>query len=412
MGESLETTDPREDHLDQILAAYLEAVDGGWAPGRRELLARYPGFRSELEEFFASQDQVRGSVASLRGDPGTPSPFAATLSAGQTAPSEEIPPPQAFGDYDQLEEIARGAMGVVFRARQKSLNRPVAIKMMLGGRWASADDLHRFRNEAEAAASMDHPNIVSIYEVGSHEGHPYLTMRLIEGGTLTDHLPRLVRDVRAVAELMVKVARAVDYAHQRGILHRDLKPGNILLDQQGEPHVADFGLAKRVTEEGALTTSGAIVGTPWYMSQEQAGGQTRGLTTSTEVYSLGVILYELLTGRVPFRGADVLDTLLQVRQNAPVPPRALNERIDADLETIVLKCLRKEPGQRYGTAAALADDLERWLRGEEIQARRTGMAERLARWVRRSPVLAGLLAAVVGVFVAGAGVSSIPSTFD
>ncbi len=388
---------PNADHFDEVLAAYLEAVDAGWAPERRVLLERYPALRSELEEFFAAQDRVQSAAQSL-GDP--------TKTWPEERPSGEAPLPRAFGDYDGLEEIARGGMGVVFRARQKSLNRVVALKMILGGGFASGDDVRRFRNEAEAAALMDHPNIVPIYEVSEYEGRPFFSMKLVGGGCLTDHLPRLRRDVRAGVMVLLKVARAVHYAHQRGILHRDLKPANVLVDERGEPLVTDFGLAKRFETDGGLTRTGAIVGTANYMAPEQARGQTAGLTTAADVHALGAMLYELVTGRPPFASADVVETLLKVRTEMPVPPRSLTPGVDADLETVCLKCLQKEPANRYGSAQVLADDLERWLKGEPIEARRAGTGERLLKWLRRNPVVGGAVGAVGLVLLLGSAVAT------
>jgi len=389
-----------DDLLGDVLAAYLEAVDAGWAPERRAFLDRYPVLRSELESFFAAQDQVQTLSASIRTDP--PSANGAVAVAPSAAP-------RSFGDYELLEEIARGGMGVVFRARQVSLNRTVALKMVLAGDLASSSDVQRFRNEAEAAALMDHPNIVPVYDVGELGGWHYFSMKLIEGGSLAQLIGRgdwtlgTKDDCRRAARLVAAVARAVHYAHQRGILHRDLKPGNVLLEADGAPLVTDFGLAKRLDEGQALTQTGAIVGTPGYMAPEQASGKHRELTTAADVYSLGAILYELLTGRPPFRGENVLDTLLQVREAKPVRPWALNPRVDADLETVCLKCLEKEPTKRYPSAEALADDLERWQRGEPVRARRAGLLERMWKWARRRPGLALMTGLITGFLLLSAG---------
>jgi hypothetical protein len=327
---------------------------------------------------------------------GTSSTGGVSLKDALTAP--QVEPDQLgqiryFGDYELLAEIARGGMGVVYRARQVSLNRPVALKMLSSARLASAEEVRRFRAEAEAAANLDHPQIVSIYEVGNHECFHYYSMRLIDGPNLAARTTELMRDPRAAARLMAAVARAVGHAHRRGILHRDLKPSNILLDADGAPYVADFGLARRIEADSSLTRPGAVLGTPSYMAPEQAAGSPP--TTAIDVYALGAILYELLTGRPPFRGATVAETLRLVQDREPIRPRALNLKADRDLETIALRCLEKAPRQRYASADAVAEELERWLAGRPIQARPVGSAHRVWRWCGRNPAISGLTATVL-----------------
>jgi WD40 repeat protein/tRNA A-37 threonylcarbamoyl transferase component Bud32 len=400
-----------QERLDAIVAAYLREVEAGWAVDRQELLARHPDLAIELEAFFHDEDQLGRFVAPLRDNSAPSEPQ--TAAGGKDRAADESSATlhfdgQLFGDYELLGEIARGGMGVVYKARQISLNRLVALKMILAGQLASAAAVERFRAEAEAAAHLDHPHIVPIYEVGEQQGQHYYSMKFIDGGSLARAVaseqwavggPEAGRRAAAVA---ATVARAVHHAHQRGVLHRDLKPANILLEWPAGgsnppiPHVTDFGLAKRLDDDAGLTQSGAIVGTPSYMAPEQAIGKrgpgTAGgmLSTAADIYSLGVILYEMLTGRPPFRGATRLDTLLQVIHDEPPRPRLLQPRIVSDLETICLKCLQKEPQQRYPSAQALADDLQRFLDGEPIEARPIGPVERFGRWCRRSPIVAGL----------------------
>jgi tetratricopeptide (TPR) repeat protein len=400
------STEPseREERLDAILTAYLKAVDAGQPPDRQELLAGHGDLAADLQEFFAEQDRFARWTEPLRQILQTDAPVTTPAGAATPgAPAFDLTTRPLFGDYELLAEIGRGGMGVVYQARQKSLNRIVALKMLRGGEHGAAAEVQRFRNEAETVAHLDHPHIVPIHEVGEHAGRPYFSMKLLEGGNLAERLGRPADDPCAAARLLAVVARAVHHAHQRGVLHRDLKPSNILLDAAGQPHVLDFGLARRVEADGSLTQSGALVGTPSYMAPEQTTGQKGAVTTAADVYGLGAVLYALLTGRPPFQADTVLETLLLVREREPEPPSRSNRRVDRDLETICLKCLHKEPARRYSSAEALAEDLERWLQGEPIQARRAGLGERLRKWARRRPAVVALVAvtalAVVGVLV-------------
>jgi len=382
----------REHRLERVLADYLHAVESGTAPERAGMLAQHPDLAGDLKSFFANRDAMERMAEPMRRQ--LPGPE--TIGPAEAAETGVGATVRYFGDYELLEEIARGGMGVVYKARQVSLGRVVAVKMILAGQLASAADVARFRAEATAAGNLDHPNIVPIYEISEHDGQHYFSMKLVEGGSLAKRVARSEgrgaskEEQKQAAHLLAVVARAVHHAHQRGILHRDLKPGNILIDAQGHPHVTDFGLARRVEGDSRLTQSGAIVGTPSYMSPEQARSE-KVLSTAVDVYSLGAIFYELLTGRPPFRAEAPLDVVLKVLQHEPEAPHVLVSEIDRDLETICLKCLEKEPQKRYESAQALAEDLERWLRGEPIQARRSGLRERLMKWARRRPALAALL---------------------
>jgi WD40 repeat protein len=313
------------------------------------------------------------------------------------------PFPRALADYLLLTEIARGGMGIVYRARQISLNRSVALKLILAGGLASPRDVERFHREAKAVAHLDHPHIVPIYEVGQHEGDHFFSMKFVEGGSLADRMPKMCAQPREGVRVLAKISRAIHYAHQRGVLHRDIKPSNILLDSSGEPYVGDFGLARRLDRDSTLTLSDGVVGTPNYMAPEQAGLTRTAVTTSADVYSLGAILYQVLTGRPPFTGDSPLDTLMLLISSDARRPRMLNPGVDRDLETIALKCLEKNPGRRYGSADALADDLDRWLANEPILARRVGRSERLLKWTRRRPLVASLTAGMLLITATGMG---------
>jgi TolB-like protein/Tfp pilus assembly protein PilF len=310
-----------------------------------------------------------------------------------------------LGDYELLEEVGRGGQGVVFRARQKSLNRMVALKVIGLGQWATPAHLKRFRLEAEAAASLDHPCIVPIYEVGERDGQCYFSMKFVEGGQLDQVVKDTPISIRQAVELIAKVARTVSYAHEHGILHRDIKPGNILLDGKSEPHLTDFGLARLVESESTVTRTLEVLGTPSYMAPEQAAGNNAKLTSATDVYGLGAVLYQLLTGHPPFAGGTTYETIKLLLETEPRPPRLWDPKVDRDLSTICLKCLDKDPRRRYSSALALAEDLERWLKHEPIQARHTGVVARGRKWLQRNPTasaMAGLslaLIAAIGVIV-------------
>src|SRR2546429_904934 len=310
-----------------------------------------------------------------------------------------------FGDYELLEEIGRGGQGVVYRARQKSLNRIVALKVIGLAHWATEAHVTRLGMEAEAAAHLDDPRSVPIYEIGERDGACYFSMKFIEGGQLDTITASEVMPLRKAAELMAKLARTVHYAHEHGILHRDIKPGNIMVDRKGEPHLTDFGLARLVETESTVTRTLEVLGTPSYMAPEQAAGNKARLTSATDVYGLGAVFYQLLTGHPPFAGGTTYETVRMVLETEPRQPRLYNPKADRDLATICLKCLEKDQERRYSSALALAEDLERWLKHEPIRARRTGLFTRGRKWLRRNPTTAVLvaslvvLAAVVGAMI-------------
>jgi WD40 repeat protein/tetratricopeptide (TPR) repeat protein len=436
--------DDRQARLEQVIGAFLEAVDAGSEPDPQEWLGRYADLCPELAEFFADrqrleaivpppcreaqpdpqqsarpdltadpsaagavarpQDEagaVRGQMTIDRGDPyATVSPNPGSVSAADATHLTVGARVRYFGDYELRERLGQGGMGVVFKARQISLNRPVALKLLKSDALATDQELRRFQNEAEAVALLDHPHIVPIFEVGEHAGRHYFSMKLIGGQSLSEKLAEFTAESSSAARLMATAAEAVHHAHQRGILHRDLKPANILVDELGRPHVTDFGLAKRVEADSELTQSGAILGTPAYMAPEQASGRRGAVTTASDVYGLGAVLYALLTGRAPFHGDSALDTLQAVRERAPEPPSKINPKAPRDLEIICLKCLEKDPARRYESAQAFADDLRRFLRGEPILARPTWMIERGWFWCKRNPWLAVAIGTTAAALVA------------
>jgi serine/threonine-protein kinase len=376
-----DTDSASDDKLARLLAELTQQFRRGENPDVNAVARQHPDVAGELRELWPAV-----VLAEELARPG------AELSTIRPGPPVMAEPPSAplcvareFGDYELQEEIGRGGMGVVFKARQKSLDRTVAVKMVLRGNLASGADLARFRAEAESAAKLDHPNIVSVYEVGEHDGQAYFSMRYVEGTTLAGLLAKNgPLPPREAVRYLIPICRAVHRAHQGGILHRDLKPSNVLIDCDSQPHVTDFGLAKRVEGDFSLTRSGAIVGTPSYMAPEQAVGSRGVLSPATDVYSLGAILYEMLTGRPPFQAASALDTVMLVLEQEPLSPRLLNSKIDRELELICLKCLQKPPDLRYASAAELADDLEAYLNGEPSTARPSGMRYFMVRMFRET----------------------------
>jgi tetratricopeptide (TPR) repeat protein/tRNA A-37 threonylcarbamoyl transferase component Bud32 len=383
--------------LDEAIAAYYLHIEQKIPFDREAFLAQYPEHYADLASFV---DGIKAIEEIAHPTPNSnPTP---REEAGQE--SEEAR--SVSNEYELLEELGRGGMGVVYKARQRKLNRLVAVKMILAGEFASPTDVQRFHREAEAVAGLDHPGIVPIYETGSHRGRHFFSMKLMEGGTLASRRTEY-RHPRAAAAVVRTVALAVHHAHKHGILHRDLKPANILLDSDSNPHVTDFGLARPIGGGSDLTRSGAAVGTPNYMAPEQASGAARRVSTAADVYSLGAILYEVLTGAPPFQGESPYETVRLVTESEPAPPRSRNPAVPRDLNTICLKCLSKDPGKRYAGADALADDLGRWLTGEPIRARPVGRIERVYRWCRRNPAPALLSVALAVSIVAGLTIAGV-----
>jgi len=365
---------------DALLADLLESLltrsEAGEAVDIEHEADEHPEVAEELRQLWAMVD-VAGEFSSLTdGDAGDP--------------ALSVPRPESIGDYRLLSELGRGGMGVVYRAHQDTLGRDVAIKMILRGDWASPIDVARFQSEAESAAKLEHPNIVPIYEVGEHDGLPFFSMRLIDGDTLSARIAAGPLSSREAAAVLLPVCRAIASAHGEGILHRDLKPSNILVDTEGTPYITDFGLAKRIptdtdaTAPVTLTGSGAVIGTPGYMAPEQAAGQRSRIEERTDVYSLGAILYALLTGQAPFQGATPVETMIQVLEQDPVPPRLVHADTDSDLEMIALKCLQKPIDLRYESASALANDLQAYLNNEPVSARSSQFSQVLSRAFRET----------------------------
>jgi tRNA A-37 threonylcarbamoyl transferase component Bud32 len=407
-----------DDRLDQALrarAALPPDPDRAVADELIERLQRLPlsatvrpgqAGKPDHDPEATTDDSGQGNQSRAEMPPVAPADAEESGSLPEVVARLEVPPPrpadrvgERIAGYEILGVLGRGGMGVVYKARQEVPDRVVALKMVLSGR-LNEDEVRRLRAEGEAAARLDHPGIVSVFEVGQHEGHPFFSMAYVDGKTLAHRLQGGPLPAREAAELVTAVAEAVAHAHARGVIHRDLKPGNILLGADGRPRVSDFGLAKRVEGDSSLTATGQILGTPSYMPPEQAQGQ-KEIGPVADVYALGAVLYALLVGRPPFQGATALETVRQVLEQEPVPPRRLNATVPRDLETICLKCLRKEPGKRYPSASALAEDLRCFLDGRPIEARPVPAWERVLKWARRRPAQAALVGAVVLAVLGG-----------
>ena len=370
--------------LEEVLAEYLQDVEAGNTVDPEALAERYPAHRNELLEFIAIDQQFRERSKT------NSQAFQRTVLEGVSQSAGSAPaittPLQKVGQYELLEEIDRGGMGVVFKARHATLRHTVAIKMLLAGAFASEEAERRFRREAAAAARLNHPGIIPVYDVGIVDhpgplhGQTWFAMALVEGTDLARRIESELFDSSAAAQLSTRIVEAIHYAHSKGVIHRDLKPANILLDKSSNPHITDFGLSRcHDDNETQLTAAGQIFGTPGYMSPEQAAGRNESVGTATDIYSLGAVMYCMLTGRPPFRASSTVATLQQVTHDAPAPPRLLNRTVDPDLESIILKCLEKDSADRYSTAEELKQDLERFLRGESVNAASINLVGYLGR---------------------------------
>jgi serine/threonine-protein kinase len=402
--KSLESTDDdsdgifsiRDARLAMLIEQILSTARSGGAVDIEQYAAANPEYAAELRELWGIAEVADDFGRAMPDENASVRDRLDLAVAGAMEPSRNLKPSDStFGDYELYEELGRGGMGVVYRACQTNLDRVVALKIVLGGSAATRADLARFRSEAETAAKLDHPNIVPVYDVGEHDGLPYFTMRYIAGTTLTHRLAEGPMDAREAAELLAPIAKAIAHAHEQGVLHRDLKPSNILIDQDGRPFVSDFGLAKRLLPEPSdagdptqafrvITQTGAIIGTPGFMSPEQAAGRRAVIGPSTDVYSLGAILYAMITGRPPFQATSPVDTVMLVLEQEPLPPQALNPSVDRDLEMIALKCLQKPTELRYASAGDLADDLEAYLADEPVSARSSRFTQILTRAFRET----------------------------
>jgi len=426
---AFETAVPVEDgRLLELLDRYVDALQSGNAASRSQLLQRHPELRDELQELLSCLDSLNALVPDESSNSGGPPPWQASdanrnspasqptvIAGAQTPPTEgddlqppipgggvadgdaaerrrqELPQGDEFGKYRLLRELGRGGMGVVYLAQQADLDRPVALKMILSSRLASESDLRRFLTEARAAARLKHPNIVGIHEAGEIHGQHFFAMDYVDGSSLAEWRATTNASPQDAAECVAAVAHAVHYLHEQGIVHRDLKPSNILLDKVGNPYVTDFGLARVFTEDSRQTQSGTILGTPSYMPPEQAAGRLSEIAPRSDVYSLGAILYELLSGRPPYEHDNPLDVLVDILEGEPPALSTLTPNVPRELELICHKCLEKDPDRRYASAKELADDLQRYLKREPIHAHPRGVGQQLSRWARREPALVSRL---------------------
>ena len=388
----------RQSLLSEMRLCWHEARERGEGLTPEQLCINHPELLRELKQQISAVESMEAAIKSCNA--GTEDSATSTNPVLRASAKELTIP-----GFEILEELGRGGMGVVYKARQVKLKRLVALKMILSGSHARPDQLGRFRAEAEAVARFQHPNIVQIHEISEKDGLPYFALEFVDGGSLDKRLNGTPLPPRQAAHIVETLARAMHYAHERGVIHRDLKPGNVLLTTgKFMPKITDFGLAKQVDDDAGQTKSGAVMGTPSYMAPEQAEGRIKEIGPHTDVYALGAILYELLTGRPPFRGASSMDTMMQVLTQDPVPPSRLHPKVSHDLETICLCCLQKVPVKRYTSAGSLADDLRRFLSGEPIQARRTPLWERTWKWMKRRPAAALLLGvSLLALFVLLAG---------
>ena len=403
MNESRST----QERIESAIADYLRAVESGQVLDDQEWLAQHDDLADELTEFLQHHRRLQSNLAA-RGEPDElAAREAATLcnrpDSTKSIDADTLPWENSFGDYELVEEISRGGMGIVYRARHARLNRTVALKLMRAGDLASEEEVHRFYGEAKAAASLDHPAIVPIYDVGQHQGRHFLSMRLVEGITLSQRLAEGPLQPEEAAALIRKIAEAMTYAHEHGVVHRDLKPANVLLDRSGEPMVTDFGLAKNLNADANLTATGQILGTPGFMAPEQAKGDCTANQPIVDVYGIGAILYAMCTGSAPFQATNQIDVVIQVLDREPQLPSKLNRRIPKALEQICLRCLEKKPENRYPSAQAIVDDVDRFLKGEPLEAGSASLLHRIRRWSGREPALVSHLVGIISTVLVVVG---------